>query len=301
MQVEEFYGHGKLLLSGEYVVLDGAAAMALPCRLGQSLRVEKIDQPHFEWTSYLKNGELWQKSVFTLENIERLNFKNAFEKRLFEILRILQQLQPKLFESRYAFSTKLDFEKDWGLGSSSTLIYNLAKWAKVDAFLLLDLSFGGSGYDIAAASRKTPFIFRREGKSVFTEDTQISENIKPFLYFVYLNQKQNSREGILKYRSKAVNKDIISKISEITVSLKNVSNLDRFENLLQIHEDLIAKIIDLEPVQSEMFKDYTSGIVKSLGAWGGDFVLVTAKEKKHLDYFKKRGFRVIFSYEQLVF
>lgn len=301
MQVEEFYGHGKLLLSGEYVVLDGAVAMALPCRLGQSLRVEKIDQPHFEWTSYLKNGELWQKSVFSLENIERLNFKNAFEKRLFEILRILQQLQPKLFESRYAFSTKLDFEKDWGLGSSSTLIYNLAKWAKVDAFLLLDLSFGGSGYDIAAASRKTPFIFRREDKSVFIEDTQISENIKPFLYFVYLNQKQNSREGILKYRSKAVNKDIISKISEITVSLKNVSNLDRFENLLQIHEDLIAKIIDLEPVQSKMFKDYTSGIVKSLGAWGGDFVLVTAKEKKHLDYFKKRGFRVIFSYEQLVF
>lgn len=301
MQVEEFYGHGKLLLSGEYVVLDGAAAMALPCRLGQSLRVEKIDQPHFEWTSYLKNGELWQKSVFTLENIERLNFKNAFEKRLFEILRILQQFQPKLFESRYAFSTKLDFEKDWGLGSSSTLIYNLAKWAKVDAFLLLDLSFGGSGYDIAAASRKTPFIFRRERKSVFTEDTQISENIKPFLYFVYLNQKQNSREGILKYKSKAVNKDIISKISEITVSLKNVSTLDRFENLMQIHEDLIAKIIDLEPVQSKMFKDYTSGIVKSLGAWGGDFVLVTAKEKKHLDYFKKRGFRVIFSYEQLVF
>lgn len=301
MQIENYYSHGKLLLTGEYVVLDGASAIALPCRLGQSLRVDRHNKPHFEWTSYLKHGELWQQSVFHLENLKAEDFNNAFEKRLFEILHIIFQLKPKLFEYSYAFSTKLDFDKDWGLGSSSTLINNLAKWADVDAFSLLDRTFGGSGYDVAAANRKAPFIYKRQDKQVFTEDISLSEDIKPYLYFVYLNQKQNSRAGIRKYRNQEIDKDLISKISEITLNLKNTTDIVTFEKLLKMHEGFISKHIDIEPVQSKLFQDYKLGIVKSLGAWGGDFVLVTAKDKSNLNYFKQKGYTIIFNYKDLLF
>jgi len=38
---QSFYGNGKLLLSAEYFVLDGAVALALPTKLGQSLHVQE--------------------------------------------------------------------------------------------------------------------------------------------------------------------------------------------------------------------------------------------------------------------
>ena len=35
METQTFYSNGKLLITGEYVVLDGAKALALPTKFGQ--------------------------------------------------------------------------------------------------------------------------------------------------------------------------------------------------------------------------------------------------------------------------
>ncbi len=45
-----------------------------------------------------------------------------------------------------------------------------------------------------------------------------------------------------------------------------------FEELLILHEKLISKAIGISPIQERLFSDY-KGVIKSLGAWGGDFVL----------------------------
>ena len=37
-----YYSNGKLLITGEYVVLDGATALAIPTKYGQSLCVSKL-------------------------------------------------------------------------------------------------------------------------------------------------------------------------------------------------------------------------------------------------------------------
>ncbi len=55
--------------------------------------------------------------------------------------------------------TKLEFPLNWGLGSSSTLIYNIAQWAYVSPFELSSKTFGGSGYDIACAQSMGPIIY----------------------------------------------------------------------------------------------------------------------------------------------
>jgi mevalonate kinase len=300
MEDSEFYSNGKLLLTGEYVVLDGAIALAFPCKFGQSLNVKKNNAEKYTWTSYLKNGEVWQKVTFTLDDVLKNRSQTDFEKRLFQILKVIYELKPKIFNDTYDFWTKLDFEKDWGLGSSSTLINNISQWANIDAYKLLDRTFGGSGYDIAAASMQSPFIYQRIENKVFAESVKFSNELKPHLFFVYLNQKQNSRDGIKKYRNNKVDKSKINSISEITDAIKMTSNLVEFENLLETHEKLISELIGLEPVHSKLFKDYKSGIVKSLGAWGGDFVLATAKDQSELQYFTNRGFNIIFFYDEII-
>ncbi len=49
--MQNFYSRGKLLLTGEYVVLDGALALALPTKFGQSLKVQPIDSQNIFWKS----------------------------------------------------------------------------------------------------------------------------------------------------------------------------------------------------------------------------------------------------------
>ena len=51
----------RFLLSGEYFVLNGADALALPTKAGQSLSVkyEQSFDPSLSWRAYDSNGELW--------------------------------------------------------------------------------------------------------------------------------------------------------------------------------------------------------------------------------------------------
>lgn len=51
----------------------------------------------------------------------------------------------------YILKSNVQFPENFGLGSSSTLMNNIANWGNVDAFALNDIALGGSGYDIAVA------------------------------------------------------------------------------------------------------------------------------------------------------
>ena len=249
-----------------------------------------------------ENGEVWQDLKFSLEDVLKPAKPDNFKTRLFQILKVIYQLKPDVFDQAYAFSTQLEFDKNWGLGSSSTLINNLATWAKIDAYDLLAQTFGGSGYDIAAAKMQSPFIYQRNDNQILTSKTKIAESLKPHIYFVYLNQKQNSREAIKAYRkiSSKNRQDSIKTISELTHDIVNTSDLKTFEKLLSHHEHTLSKILKQPPVHDLRFKDYKAGIVKSLGAWGGDFVLVTAQQVEDLEYFREKGFETVLSFGEMV-
>ena len=68
-----FFGHGKLLISGEYFVLDGAQSLALPTRHGQSLSVKYSPSfsPKLSWKSYDVDGRCWfdQELNFGILNV----------------------------------------------------------------------------------------------------------------------------------------------------------------------------------------------------------------------------------------
>ena len=308
--MKEFYSNGKLLLTGEYFVLDGAKSLAVPTTCGQDLIVEKIQEPQLIWESYTNKGECWLEAIFELPKLRLTSAtyddnqdggKGSLAENLFEILLQIRQLNPSFLNSEQGFlvKTNLTFPKNWGLGTSSTLINNLAQWANVNPYQLLEKTFGGSGYDLACAQHNTPIFYTRNGINPIVEKVAFNPIFKDQLYFVYLNKKQNSREGIQRFKALKGNLIAeIAQISQLTDAFVACNNLIDFEKLLIEHEQIVSKTIQLKTVQETYFSDYF-GKTKSLGAWGGDFILATGNSDSKF-YFNKKGFETVIPYTDLI-
>ena len=300
--MQKFYANGKLLLTGEYLVLDGALAIALPTKLGQSLTVEPNNKQKLIWESQDSKSYPWFQHSYTQLH-QKIN-DNPIAERLRVILLQAQQQNPKFINKLVDnITTKLTFPRNWGLGTSSTLIHLIAQWAKCNPFELLFEAFGGSGYDIACAGADGPISYQLQAKhKPIFQSVNFNPSFKNQLYFVYLDKKQDSKKGIAHYRAKGKISDTkIQKISTLSTEFINIRELKDFEQLIEEHENIISHLIGFEKVKAIYFSDYW-GTIKSLGAWGGDFVLVTSdkSEKETKKYFNEKGFNVFLKYKELI-
>lgn len=298
-----FRSNGKVLITGEYLVLEGAKSFALPTVFGQKMKVTPIELLVIEWKSYTHNRKLWFAHRFSiLEIIQGTSaFKNIEEKVLYKILHTTSKMNPHLLQNNngFAIETYLEFPKNWGLGTSSTLINNIAQWAKIDAYQLLWKSFSGSGYDIACAQNNTAIIYTLTDNKPEITPQNFYPEFKNQLFFVYLNQKQNSREAIAWYQKNNTSElKPIEEISAITEEILHCTTLACFNRYIERHEKIMSKLLQIPTVKQRRFPDFL-GSIKSLGAWGGDFILVTG-EYSEMTYFKKKGYTTIFSYDQLI-
>jgi mevalonate kinase len=304
-----FYSHGKLLLTGEYAVIDGTIGLAVPTKYGQFLEVARQADPEIlRWQSLDHKNEIWFETTLKISKksgkLIVANNTNHTETAttLLSVLQAAIELNPSFVDSLTGFEviTRLEFPKDWGLGSSSTFINNVAQWAEVDAFQLLWKGFSGSGYDIACAQHHTPILYRVNSKNPEVTPIDFCPSFKDRLFFVHLNKKQNSREGIMSYKKRSFNRDLLrKKVNQLTKDICNAADFTTFEKLIEEHEAVISEVIGLTPVKERLFADFP-GSIKSLGAWGGDFVLVTGKEQMVLDYFRKKKFQTIISYQNMI-
>lgn len=301
---QTFYSNGKLLITGEYVVLDGAKALALPTKFGQYLHVSYGEKNTLFWKSHDSDGSVWFEDEISFEAIKNkthYDSKNTVKNTLIDILH-QAYIQNNSFldhSEGYKVTTELTFPRYWGLGTSSTLINNIAQWLKIDAFELLRKSFGGSGYDIACAQNDTPILYHLEKEVPQVETVRFQPVFADQLYFVYLNQKQSSRTAINSYYNKQqrIGKTILE-INGITNALLTANTISRFSQLLESHEIIMSNVLEMQTVQEALFPDF-KGIVKSLGAWGGDFVLAVSEENPQ-PYFQKRGYETIISYRDMI-
>tara|TARA_R110001583_G_scaffold123127_3_gene274510 strand:+ start:2040 stop:2969 length:930 start_codon:yes stop_codon:yes gene_type:complete len=308
--MQEYYSNGKLLLTGEYFVLDGAKSLAVPTTCGQDLIVKEIQEPQLIWESYTNEGDCWLEAIFDLPKLRLVSAtfeatddggNDTLAENLKIMLQQAQNLNPSFLKSDkgYLVKTNLTFPKNWGLGTSSTLINNLATWANVNPYQLLEKTFGGSGYDIACAQNNAPILYTRNGINPIVEQVNFNPVFKDQLYFIYLNKKQNSREGIQHFkRLKGNLTSEILQISNLTAAFVECNNLSDFEKLMNEHEQLVSKIIQLKTVQEFYFSDYF-GQTKSLGAWGGDFILASGNQDS-IKYFNKKGFQTVIPYQDLI-
>lgn len=300
---QTFYSNGKLLITGEYVVLDGAKALALPTKFGQNLIVEEGKNKEIVWKSFDKDNSIWfNETLLFSEIIEKKTFESQTEKNtLIAILHEAFLLNPNYINlsEGYNVATQLTFPKFWGLGTSSTLINNIAQWIKIDAFTLLKNSFGGSGYDIACAQNDTPILYQLVNGKPIVASVVFNPSFTNQLYFVYLNKKQSSKNAIASYYKKQ--NDIvpfITKINTITNTILHSKEIESFISEIENHEIILSEILETKTVKETLFSDF-SGTIKSLGAWGGDFVLAVSKENPSA-YFKEKGFETILTYEEMI-
>ena len=282
------HASGKLLLTGEYAVLDGALALAVPVRYGQRLEVTPNDIPgELQWESIDCDGNTWCTARFSTADWAILSEpdEKGIAERLQRIFAACRAQNPVFCADGQGLKATIttDFPLNWGLGSSSTLIAAVAQWAEVNPYQLLEATFGGSGYDIACAYADGPLFYQLNptlppGQRETVTPVVFDPPFKDQLSFVYLGQKQDSREGIRRYRSMVQTEStaLAAQISALSRRAIQAATLAEFEAVLLEHEHLIAQALGLPRAQDLLFPN-VKGVVKSLGAWGGDFVLVTGE------------------------
>jgi mevalonate kinase len=302
-----FFGHGKLLLSGEYFVLDGADALALPTKIGQSLSVkyEASFSPVLSWKSYDVHGDCWFDSKFEFWHFNCLDANPSIDALMLQkILRQARTQNPHFLRDDVdvKVETRLGFPLNFGLGSSSSLTYNIAQWAYVSPFELLFKTQGGSGYDIACAQSEGPILYKKLSSGPNWSPVSFYPSFKDNIYFLYLGNKQNSRDAVKLYTKKRpIPAGIISAVSLLTKQMLEAVNLPDFQNAMTEHENLVGTALNLGPVKNTRFSDF-NGAIKSLGAWGGDFAMVaTELEFKEVkQYFSNLGLDILYRYDDLI-
>lgn len=301
--MKSFGAHGKLLLTGEYLVLKGAIALGLPTKLGQTMSVETVHAPSLQWNAHKPDGHWFSATLnpSTLEVIETDDPGKAL--KLVEILKAVHHLNPQALTPGLHFETHLEFDPSWGLGSSSTLLSLLSQWAEVDPYELLKTTLGGSGYDIACATASSAIHYRLDHGQPMVQPVDFNPPFADRLFFVYQGKKQHSSNEVKAFNQHWEQVDLSSEtqtISELSMALPTVAYFEDFYTLLQVHEDILSRCLDREPVQRQ-YPDF-NGVLKSLGAWGGDFLLAATQMsyEEVCDYFRNKGLSTVFKYQDLI-
>jgi mevalonate kinase len=246
------------------------------------------------WLEFEINPENW-------EVIRAADMEAAL--RLLRVLRAASEIRGDIdWLKGKEVQTELEFDIGWGLGSSSTLISNVAWWAGIDPFLLSRSVSSGSGYDIACARSDKPLLYRMGDVSPAYHPVDFRPPFHEQLAFVYLGKKQDSASSVRNFLNKALVREAdITTLSNITEKLSRTGQLDEFEELMREHEQLLSGILGLPTVKEGLFRDYP-GAVKSLGAWGGDFAMITMHQEWQpvKSYFSARGMETVIPYREMV-
>ncbi|MEN8224584.1 MAG: GYDIA family GHMP kinase [Bacteroidota bacterium] len=305
MEKKAYYSNGKLLITGEYLVLSGALALAVPTVKGQELLLEEgTGYNTLHWKSYFKE-DCWFEAKFSLPGIEILEAGNPKTAAYLQtILREANRINKDIFAqgSSVNMITKLGFHPEWGLGSSSSLINNIASLFEISPFELFFNTQKGSGYDIACAEAKTPLFYRLENGEPKIEKADFNPPFKEKLAFIYSGSKQDSERSLSRFLDmKGSIEYQMGGISMISREILGTQSHHEFNDLLNEHEEIMAKVLQLPKVKGSRFPDFP-GSIKSLGAWGGDFLLASSEIgfEEIKSYFSGKSLNTIFSFDELV-
>lgn len=300
-QILTFSARGKFLITAEYAVLANVTALAVPLSLQQYLKVVSRTDQKVTWKSYDDDGSLWFDFETDLEKLfGDFNYDDPVASKLAQILRKAVDLNSKgKLSHGFDASTHLDFNRYSGMGTSSTLISLISQWLDCDAYALQFSCFGGSGYDIACATASQAITYNYNNAQPRVHSIDFDPAIKSSLFFVYLNQKQNSRDSIARFDKNDLTIDKKETLESMPVRFLNAGNdLVIWNSLMEEHELLISELVGLPPVKSRLFADFP-GAIKSLGGWGGDFVLATGGLKER-NYFKEKGYNIVLEWSDVV-
>lgn len=293
------------MLTGEYAVLDGATALALPTKGGQRMTIKKSRSSDLIWEALDKDGNVWFSSTISLYDFGPIKTTDeAVSAYLKKLLKNAARLNSEFLNKWAGFKveTKLEFDRDWGLGSSSTLTHLVAEWAEVHPMMLHWKISAGSGYDVACSMSGSPTVFFTNDEETSYTPIDWSPSFTDQLYFVHLGRKQDSSAAVKDYlKNTKARKQIVAEITPLTEAMIAVKTIEDMEDICQRHNAVIMAALGHPDPKSGAFSDY-HGVIKPLGAWGGDFVLATSHEtaEKTMAYFSDKGYPTVLSYKDMI-
>lgn len=305
MNQKSFYANGKLMITGEYLVMEGAQALAIPLKFGQKMTVHSTPSNKLEirWKTQVR-GKKWFHAEF--DSDLQITLTNSHDRAFFiqQILQKAQLLNPATLSNNLQWEVDCDltFNPEWGFGSSSSLLSNLADWFEIDPYQLFWKIAIGSGYDIACARASKPIVYTLEKQKPMVQEISFAPVFSSNLHFVYSGKKQHTASSLTRYRMKiADHAKEADKITQITTKIIQAQSQVLFDELITEHENIIASVLEEKPIKERLFKDFP-GAIKSLGAWGGDFMLVSSKlSKKEIQkYFNKKGLWPVFEFNEVM-
>jgi mevalonate kinase len=267
--------------------------------------VKRTTSSDLLWESLDSSRKTWFESTISLFDFSAITTTNQqTSDYLQKLLKNAVRLNSEFLSQWNGFKieTQLEFPQDWGLGSSSTLIYLVAEWAEVNPLLLYFKTEEGSGYDVACAFADGPVEYINSPDEVSYTEVDFNPKFKDHLVFVHLGKKQDTAQGIKDYLKAVKNRSsLVKSITKITEDIRTVNNLKDFNALLDLHEDTIASHTGFSKIKESKFADF-GGSVKSLGAWGGDFVLASSESTpaEIKAYFADKGFQTSFGYNEMI-
>jgi len=300
--VKTFRANGKLLISGEYSILDGSLSLALPTKRGQVLHYKEIDHNILHWRSLDIKGETWFEAHFKGNELTVVDSSDdRIADTLKEILLAAAGLSDTVNGLIGEVTTALEFPTNWGLGSSSTLLCCVAQCFGIDPIQLHFKVSNGSGYDVACGMTDSAITYQLSDGLAEVNQIQWKPAFSASLFFVYLNTKQKSSSEVNKYQDRKSSIDlaaIVEQISALTRAMMHANSLVVFNEAIAKHEEIMSLVLGYPTAKQLYFSDY-KGAVKSLGAWGGDFILATGDAEDRM-YFAGKGFSVIHEFESLI-
>ncbi|HLT94762.1 MAG TPA: GYDIA family GHMP kinase [Membranihabitans sp.] len=291
------YSHGKLLISGEYLILEGAVGLAVPLKWGQSLRVVENQGAEVHWISKDTHGQNWFECKlnlidFSIEKASDGHRANFVQSLIKSAARLNSDFLSKW--KNYKVTTELEFDPAWGLGSSSTLIANVATWAELSPFELYFDTQAGSGYDVAASISDAPLLYQKNDTELSFETFDWDINLCKNILVFYQGSKQNSATEVASWKENSRwEKSDVSQMSSLSEELAECKQIDQAVAILREHQKMMEKILNKKAFDGR-FADF-EGVLKPLGAWGGDFGLALSSEVDYTTrYLQEKGFEHIF-------
>lgn len=289
------------MLAGEYAVMCGVEALALPVKAGQWQHVWEMPAKGVSklvWQSKDADGSVWFECRIDTDimHISETSHEEQAE-TLLKLLLCIKEQKPELFHHKnIRIETECEFDRSFGLGSSSTLVCNLAKWSGVNAYQLQERVLGGSGYDIAVGNLGKPLVYWRENAEPNWSAWHLPSELTREWYLAFPGQKQNSRESLneVKLRLEGMQSDValLQQMNACIHAIKTPRSLPMLEAMLEMWQALLSQRLDLpRPYEILNLSPVRGGVCKYLGAWGGDVLLVnltflqaneTAFENMHL-------------------
>ena len=280
-------------------------ALAIPTRYGQKMTIKKTSKSDLYWYSYDHKGEEWFKAQISLMDFSAV--KTTDDEKAAYLQKLLKgavRLNSEFLSKWNGFDVKtyLEFPRDWGLGSSSSLTYLVAEWADVNPLLLHFQISDGSGYDVACAGAESALSYQLIDDTINYTEIDFDPSFKDKIYFVHMNKKASSKDAVRSYLKNAKGrKKAADQLSGITEKMLNAKSVSSFCTLMDEHELILSEVLSLPPVKQEHFSDF-NGSIKSLGAWGGDFVMVCTQESESAvrAYFESKSYPTVISYNNMV-